>query len=287
MSSRRPQRKPRIGLNMAYKPERNDVQGVSYIFESYTNSVAEAGAIPDLLPLCCNFDVILEKLDDLDGIVFVGGGDLDPRNDGYMLHPYTRPMPSEREKFDRALMREVARRRLPVLAIGVGMQLLNVEQGGALFLHIPDDVPHAFPHRDALDPYHRHGLVIEKNSLLDRVYGENDVRVASAHHMAVDDVAPNFLVSARCPGDNVVEAIESTYEDWLAVGVQFHPESIAASVLDRRIFHEFVKGVEEYRQTGRNPFLWTPVKPERSQISEKSRKNLYPTRDASSEITLI
>ncbi len=286
MFSRQPQKKLRIGINMAYKPERNNVQGVNYIFDSYTNSVVEAGAIPDLLPLCLQPEVIFEKLDDLDGIVLVGGGDLDPRNDGYMLHPYTRPMPAEREKFDRALMREVARRRLPVLAIGVGMQLLNVDQGGTLFLHIPDDIPRAFPHRDPMDPFHRHGLVIEKNSLLDRVYGENDVRVSSLHHMAVDDVAPNFLVSARCPGDNVVEAIESTREDWLAVGVQFHPESTAASVLDRRIFHEFVKGVAEFRETGRNPFLWTPVKPERSQISEKSRKN-RPALDASSEISLI
>ncbi|MBP3531172.1 MAG: gamma-glutamyl-gamma-aminobutyrate hydrolase family protein [Thermoguttaceae bacterium] len=282
MLSRQPQRRLRIGVTMAYKPERNEVQGVSYLFEGYIAGVVDAGAVPVLLPVCNNFDVILEQLDDLDGVVFVGGGDLDPRNDGYMLHPYTRPMPAEREKFDRALMREVARRRLPVLAIGVGMQLLNVEQGGALFLHIPDDIPHAFPHRDPMDPYHRHGLVIEKNSLLDRVYGDNDVRVSSMHHMAVDDVAPNFLVSARCPGDNVVEAIESTYEDWLAVGVQFHPESTAASVLDRRIFNEFVKGVAKFNETGRNPFLWTPVKPERSQNSEKSRSNLYPT----SEITI-
>ncbi|MBQ1277677.1 MAG: gamma-glutamyl-gamma-aminobutyrate hydrolase family protein [Thermoguttaceae bacterium] len=276
MLSRQSQRRLRIGVTMAYKSERNDVQGVSYLFEGYIGGLVDAGAVPVLLPVCSNFDVTLEQLDDLDGVVFVGGGDLDPRNDGYMLHPYTRPMPAEREKFDRALMREVARRRLPVLAIGVGMQLLNVEQGGALFLHIPDDIPHAFPHRDPMDPYHRHGLVIEKNSLLDRVYGDNDVRVSSMHHMAVDDVAPNFLVSARCPGDNVVEAIESTYEDWLAVGVQFHPESTAASVLDRRIFHEFVKGAGQFRETGRNPFLWTPVKPERSQNSEKSRSNLYP-----------
>ena len=101
MFSRQSQRKPRIGLNMAYKPERNGVQGVSYIFDSYTDSVVEAGGVPDLLPVCNNFDVILEKLDDLDGVVFVGGGDLDPRNDGYMLHPYTRPMAAEREKFDR------------------------------------------------------------------------------------------------------------------------------------------------------------------------------------------
>jgi putative glutamine amidotransferase len=282
MLSRQSNGRPFVGITMAYKPERSDVQGVSYLFEGYINGVVEAGAVPVLLPNCNNFDVTLEQLDGLDGIVFVGGGDLDPRNDGYMLHPYTRPMPPQREKFDRALMREVARRRLPVLAIGVGMQLLNVDQGGTLFLHIPDDVPHALPHYDRLDPEHRHGLVIEKNTLLDRVYGDNDVRVSSMHHMAVDDVAPNFIVSARCP-DHVVEAIEYAADDWLAVALQYHPESLSASVLDRRIFHEFVKGVRQFNETGRNPFLWTPAKPERSQNSEKSRASHSAT---SSKITI-
>ncbi len=119
------------------------------------------------------------------------------------------------------------------------MQLLNVSQGGTLFLHIPEDLPKALPHRDAMDPHHRHALVIEKGSLLERVYGDNDIRVNSLHHMAVDDVAPGFLVTGRCP-DGVVEAVESLHRDWLALGTQFHPESPSATALDGRIFREFV-----------------------------------------------
>lgn len=122
------------------------------------------------------------------------------------------------------------------------MQLLNVALGGTLFLHIPEDLSRALPHRDTMDPYHRHALVVEKGTLLSRVYGDNEVRVNSLHHMAVDDVAPGFLVTARCP-DSVIEAIESIDDQWFAIGTQFHPEAISATVLDKQIFREFVNGI--------------------------------------------
>ena len=119
------------------------------------------------------------------------------------------------------------------------MQLLNVSQGGTLFLHIPEDLPNALPHRDNMDPNHRHALEVTPGSLMEKVYGENEIRVNSMHHMAVDDVAPGFLLTARCP-DGVAEAIESIQEDWFAIGTQFHPESPSATAMDMRLFYEFV-----------------------------------------------
>ena len=89
------------------------------------------------------------------------------------------------------------------------MQLLNVSQGGKLFLHIPEDLPKALPHNDPLDPAHRHALEVVPGTLMERVYGDGEIRVNSMHHMAIDEVAPGFRVTARCP-DGVVEAIEST-----------------------------------------------------------------------------
>ena len=74
---------------------------------------------------------------------------------------------------------------------------------------------------------------------MERVYGDGEIRVNSRHHMAVDEVAPGFLVTARCP-DGIVEAIEYQGEDWIAIGTQFHPESHSASALDTRVFEEFV-----------------------------------------------
>jgi putative glutamine amidotransferase len=178
----------------------------------------------------------------LDGVVMVGGADLDPRRDGFMLHPTVRSLEPRREDFDRMLMNLVSDRRLPFFGIGCGMQLLNVSQGGNLFLHISEDLPKALPHKDPLDAAHRHGLEVVPGSLMERVYGDGEIRVNSMHHMSVDMVAPGFQVTARCP-DGVVEAIESMRDDWFALGTQFHPEADSASALDIRIFEEFLCGI--------------------------------------------
>jgi putative glutamine amidotransferase len=142
------------------------------------------------------------------------------------------------------LAQEITDRQLPVFGIGGGMQLLNVTAGGNLFLHIPEDVPGALPHKDPQDAGHRHGLEVVPGTLMERVYGDGEIRVNSMHHMAVDELAPGFEVTARCP-DGIVEAMESTASNWLAIGTQFHPEASSASALDQRIFEEFICGITE------------------------------------------
>ena len=84
---------------------------------------------------------------------------------------------------------------------------------------------------------------------MERVYGDGEIRVNSMHHMAIDDVAASFRVTARAP-DGVIEAIESAVENWTALGVQFHPEAENASALDVKIFEEFVIGI-----TGEQPAM--------------------------------
>jgi putative glutamine amidotransferase len=233
--------KPLIGLNADYRAAKKDSPAFSFVCAGYYDSIVEAGGIPLVLPPVDSDDDLKRLLDLLDGVVMVGGADLDPRRDGYMLHPSVRSLDERRELFDRRLMNMIARRRMPVFGIGVGMQLINVSQGGTLLLHIPEDLPKALPHKDPLDPSHRHGLEVVPGSLMERVYGYGEIRVNSVHHMAIDDVAPGFSITARCP-DGVVEAIEST-TDWLAFGTQFHPESDSASALDLRIFEEFIFGI--------------------------------------------
>lgn len=234
--------KPLIGLNADYRSARKDAPAFSYVCAGYFDAIVKAGAVPVIIPPMTERDDLERILNLLDGLVLIGGADLDPRRDGFMLHPSVRLLDSRREEFDRMLMGMVAQRRMPVFGIGTGMQLLNVSQGGNLFLHIPEDLAKAIPHQDPMDPAHRHALVVEPGSLMERVYGEGEIRVNSMHHMAVDEVAPGFTVTARCP-DGVVEAIESVMDDWFAFGTQFHPESGSASALDLRIFEEFIAGV--------------------------------------------
>lgn len=235
-------RKPLIGLNADYRPSRKEGPALSYLPAGYFNAIEAAGGIPIILPPMDDAADMARVLDLVQGFVMVGGGDLDPRRDGFQLHSSVRPMDARREEFDRKLMDLIAERRIPLLAIGAGMQLLNISQGGNLYLHLPEDLPEAIPHRDPQDPEHRHGLSVVFGTLMERVYGDSEIRVNSMHHQAIDEVAPGFAVTARCP-DGVVEAIESTMDDWFAVGTQFHPESESASALDVRIFEEFVEGI--------------------------------------------
>lgn len=234
--------KPLIGLTADYRAAKQESPAFSYIARGYYDSLLAAGALPVILPPLTEMDDANRLLDMVEGMVFVGGGDLDPNRDGFMHHPAVHSIAERREDFDRLLMQLVAERHMPVFGIGVGMQLLNVQQGGNLFLHIPEDLPNALPHKDPLDGAHRHALCIESNSLMDRVYGDGEVRVNSMHHMAIDEVAPGFRVTATSP-DGVIEAIEYDSDDWFAMGTQFHPESDSASALDQRVFDEFVDAV--------------------------------------------
>jgi putative glutamine amidotransferase len=238
--------KPFIGINTDFFSPVDNRPAYSVTCAGYFDCISAAGGIPMLIPPLQDENDLEAVLERLDGVLLIGGRDLDPQNDGYMLHPTVRPMDPRRETFDRMLARHVCERQIPVFGVGAGMQLINVTMGGNLFLHIPEDLPHAIPHKDPIDQSHRHGLDVsmERGSVMERVYGDGEVRVNSMHHMAVDEVAPGFAVTARCP-DGVVEAIESRITGWTAMGTQFHPESNSASALDIRIFQEFVCAIQQ------------------------------------------
>ncbi|HID78282.1 MAG TPA: gamma-glutamyl-gamma-aminobutyrate hydrolase family protein [Planctomycetaceae bacterium] len=240
--------KPMIGLNMDYRAARGAMPAYSCLWAGYYDSLIKAEAVPLIVPPLVDQADIDRVLDGLDGFVMIGGRDLDPRRDGFMIHPSVCLMDPRREEFDRRLMRAIVRRRMPVLGIGVGMQLLNVTAGGNLMLHIPEENPRAVPHLDPSDPNHRHALQVVPGSLMERVFGDGEIRVNSMHHMAVDEVAPGFRVTARCP-DGIIEAIESEGDSWIALGTQFHPESDSATALDIGIFQEFVAAIQSGQRT--------------------------------------
>lgn len=232
--------RPIIGINTDLYINSKEGIEQARIDTGYFDSILAAGGLPIILPPLGKEPEIDAMLDMIDGIVLVGGEDMDPKRFGLESHAAVRPMAERRELNDRILVRRVVERRMPVLAIGLGMQQINAATGGSLFLHLPADMPKAMPHFDPSGGPHRHLGLVEPKTLLEDIYGTNELRINSMHHQAVNEVGPKMRVCAKAP-DEVIEAIESTSPAWFCLAVQWHPEAETASALDQQLFECFVQ----------------------------------------------
>lgn len=238
-------RKPLIGINGEFRAARKEIIPLSWYNTGYYDSVTAAGGLPALIPPLADDDDLKQYLKLLDGLVLCGCHlDLDPLRLGMEKHPATRVMPARREDFDRRLCKLAVELRLPILAVGVGMQELNVVCGGTLYQHIPEDFQKPLHHRDRVETTLRHIIEIVPGTRLDNIYGPGEIRVNSQHHMSVDQVAKPFQVSARS-ADGVVEAYESIDDGWFCLGVQWHPENETASALDMQAFQAFLEACSQ------------------------------------------
>jgi putative glutamine amidotransferase len=232
--------RPFIGINVDLLPASKNAPAFIRLNAGYVDCVYAAGGLPVLIPPL-NKEAELETiLDRLDGVVLCGGLDLDPRRSGQPAHPAVVPMAERRELSDRILVRKAVERRMPVFGIGVGMQQLNVQLGGSLFLHLPEEQPKVMPHFDPSGGPHRHIVLVEPGSKMEEIYGAGEARVNSHHHQAVKTLGRGLRVGAKSP-DGVIEAIEYVGEDWFCIGVQWHPEADTASALDMQIFESFIQ----------------------------------------------
>lgn len=184
----------------------------------YATSVIDAGGLPVHLPISAAPELLAARLD---GIVIVGGEDVDPRLYGQAPAPRTGPIDPIRDAFELGLIRAALERGIPILGVCRGMQLINVALGGTLVQHLEPGEgeshgSYAYPRAHRV-----HEVTIEPGTLAHAVYGES-VRTNSFHHQAVDRPGDGLTVVGRAH-DGVVEAVESA--DHAVIGVQWHPET--------------------------------------------------------------
>ena len=199
---------------------------------AYAEAVLRAGGLPFILPYTDDRALIEQYLDRVSGVVITGGAfDIPPEFYGEQARPGLGALKQSRTNFELAVVKMALQRKLPVLGICGGMQLLNVAYGGTLIQDIATELPHARPHEQKHDRTQpQHPIDVKDLTVLSEcVGGKGQLMVNSTHHQAVKAVGPGLVVSASSP-DGVVEAIESIAKDQFAVGVQWHPELMVDSV---------------------------------------------------------
>ncbi|MFA6600725.1 MAG: gamma-glutamyl-gamma-aminobutyrate hydrolase family protein [Candidatus Omnitrophota bacterium] len=230
-------REPFIGITCDLRVLKERKKSVYELIcdDRYPRSIRAAGGYPIIVPVVRRRDIICRYLDRVDGLVIVGGDDVDPRLYGEKKKPGTGTVPGLRLHFERNLYHEARKRELPILGICYGMQLINVLEGGTLFQDIARDAKSGMNHRDAANPCHP--VRINAASRLGKILGKR-LTVSSDHHQAVCRVAPDFRPVAFS-SDGIIEAVESDSEKILAV--QWHPERDAGQHGAAELFRAFVR----------------------------------------------
>ena len=229
--------KPVIGL-MAYRVPRRKT---SYIVlqEVYLQAVLQAGGTPVLIPVGLS-EADLRQIETLvDGIVFTGGGDIEPALYGGKDHPSVAGVDLDRDRVELSLARRAVERGIPFLAICRGMQVVNVALGGDLYMDIAAQVPEAQQHDFFFERgYARtrlsHPVQIQESTITSRILGQPILEVNSMHHQAVKRLAADLVPTAYAP-DGILEGFELPGHPY-GVAVQWHPEWLTDKPPMRALF---------------------------------------------------
>lgn len=205
------------------------IYGDEFILKNYKEAISCCGAIP-----CFRQDSRVTT--GYDGLLLAGGGDVHPA----LYHQditHCNQIEPQRDLDELHLIHFFKKRKLPILGICRGIQVINVAFGGTLLQDIPTADLHCYKPAtgDQIHP-----ISAAKDDFLYRLYG-SEFTVNSAHHQGIDRLGDQLQVSAFSE-DGVIEAISCTRLP--IYGVQFHPERMSFShkrndTVDGRFMIEF------------------------------------------------
>jgi putative glutamine amidotransferase len=225
--------RPLIGVTVSEIRRKEDVQRVPQgepaqtemtLGMAYMRAVERAGGLPVALSPLATMNVD-SLLDHLAALLLTGGPDLDPSCYGAEPHPELGPTDRGVDLFELDLCRSAYERRMPILGICRGAQVLNVARNGTLHQHLRDVNGGAVEHRQPTPGDHvTHEVRVAPDSALAQTTGGGPVKVNSFHHQAIDRLGLGLRAVAWA-NDGLIEALEGTDERFV-MGVQWHAETL-------------------------------------------------------------
>ena len=249
--------RPVIGVTVSEIRRKQDVQTVRHgeptqtemtLGLPYMRGVEMAGGLPVALPPL-TMENVDSLLDHLSGLLLTGGPDLDPSCYGAERHAELGPTDAVVDTFEIELCKHAYRRRMPILGICRGAQVLNVARRGTLHQHVPDLIKGAVEHRQS-EAGHRttHEVRVSPDSSLAQTTGGGPVKVNSFHHQAIDRPGLDLRPVAWAE-DGLIEAVEGKGGHF-TLGVQWHAETLVAEAEQLALFERLVEAARLTGQTG-------------------------------------
>jgi len=191
-----------------------------------------------------------------DALVLSGGIDIHPNFYGGKQNYPGKPVKGwnlQRDKFEFTLLQSALDRKLPVLGICRGLQLINIAMMGTLVqdLGYARNSQHKKEAKDAYD--NQHAVEIKEGSVLYKIAGQLSGMVNSAHHQAIDKLGEKLRVNCTAP-DGVIEGIEwfDPNRRPFLLGIQWHAErmyifNLQKSPLSANVRGEFINEIRKLK----------------------------------------
>lgn len=199
---------------------------IDYVAELHLALLVRLKTLPVLVPVVAgSAPNVPDYAKDMSGLLLVEGEDIEPkryaaRRENFEYLEKTHPL---KDEIEINLIRHALRRKLPILGICRGSQLLNIVSGGTLYGDVQKEKNSPLKHIDHTNYHpHRHPISIVEGTPLRRWYGRNSLPVTSYHHQGVRELAKRFRPMAYAE-DGLIEGFYDPKTDFL-VGLQFHPE---------------------------------------------------------------
>lgn len=197
----------------------------------YLTALAQAGAVPIMVPLMDDDEATVRAVyDRLDGVFLAGGVDVHPSTYDEEESPLLGRTDAPRDTVELALARWAVADGKPLLGVCRGLHVLNVALGGTLYQDVTADFPGAikhdyFPGQGFARDHLAHDIDVAAGSRLASALGAGRSLINSMHHQGIRELGRGLRPSALAP-DGLIEAIELG-DDAYCVAVQWHPEALS------------------------------------------------------------